>query len=625
MPTSVEVIDAKERKRRDITVDAVFDIETQDWDKFVAGGFLTSDGVYKECDWKHEEEFARFILNFEGTVWAHNGGGFDYKWLLDWLIDLYPDRKAIITSAGPTIIAVRIGKLRLFDSFALVKISLAEFSKGSGVEKNETGLECSCGNFCGGYCRIRRGMPRSEWDLLLAYLRADCESLLSSLERLRAFASENDIDLGATVGGSAWRNAYRTLDLPGSSLSVSDHFFARDAYFGGRVQLLRPWSAHGWEFDVNSMYPSRLANCALPVGDPTLVWGSDAKESFRMLEPGCYMANVTVPKMHLCPLPVRTGERVIYPYGSFSGTWCLPELEAAAFLGCEIDVKQALVWPAERVIFKDWIDKLFDIRLSAPGGKKGPLGTFIKYYMNSLTGKFGAKPIVQRIIVNPDEPIEEHLCRCKGKCSGECGCWEPIDDAGYIVGQKSFRIEPCAHVEWAAYLTSQARVEWLTQALSLGDGGLSMVYGDTDSLFSERELTRNIGKGLGQWSSDGEYSHFVGIAPKVYSFERAGSVKLKAKGVPLTRMKDAPESIKEATRRAERQRIISGESLYRTGVVGFKKGASNGKFFEAARGSRKVSQGYGDRLKFDGCEYTVPIEYNPALHSAEESEEDYDD
>ena len=628
---AMEAAKQPQGKRRDITVDAVLDIETQDWTKFVCGGFMTADGIYRFADWRHEEDFARFILSYEGTVWAHNGGGFDYKWLLDWLMRLYPTRKAVVTAAGTTMVACRIGKLRLFDSFALVKISLAEFSKAAlGNEKIATGLECQCGRYCGGYCRISRTMSLPDWKLLQAYQEQDCRSLLLSLQALQKFAERNDLDIGATVGGSAWRNAQRTCGLAPADDTVSNHMFAREAYFGGRVSKLRPRSEAGWEFDVSAMYPSRLRNFGVPVGTPQVEYGKDAKCKFEERCPGIYRALVSVPRMHLCPLPVRTTERVIYPFGEFVGTWALPELELAEELGCTVTVRQALVWPRKEVLFTDWVDRMYALREAADTeweaeGKTGhsPLGTFVKFYMNSLTGKFGSRPIIERIIVNPEGP---RPCHCKRDCKGACGCYTILDTDtdsgrhGFIVSQKSFRIDPCAHVEFAAYLTSEARCEWLRQALSLGDGGASMVYGDTDSLFCERELTRNVGTGCGAWECKGQYRNFHCIAPKVYSFDRGAEFKLLAKGIAVPRLKGAPKDKQQDALKQAKRDIMTGRALPSAGVIGFRSGARNGAFFEANRSGRKVGNGNGDRLYSPGLPYTEPREY----YSTEDDEESDD-
>jgi hypothetical protein len=144
------------------------------------------------------------------------------------------------------------------------------------------------------------------------------------------------------------------------------------------------------------------------------------------------------------------------------------------------EFEEALIFPFEKVIFRPWVDRLFALRSAAIGwdgkpDKKGPLGIWLKYYLNSLTGKFGSRPDTERVVIAPSiEEIEEHACVCpawmldNGKC--RCGAWQQLDDAGNIYAEPRFRIQPCGHIEWAAYLTAEARVEWQRQATAINDG-----------------------------------------------------------------------------------------------------------------------------------------------------------
>jgi hypothetical protein len=611
----------RKRERSDIRIDAVFDIETQDWTKFVCGGVYYADGTYEAYDYKREEDYFDALMKVRGpngtmgNVWSHNGGRFDIKWALDWAIQRRISCSAV--SAGSNIICATIGDVRFLDSKALTKISLDELTKGASVAKEKLGLECvGRGNGCQeepgecrGYCSIRRDMPRKLLRRLHEYLRADCVSLYTALQRIREYAAENDLDLGMSVGSSAWKNARRLLELPRAKLCVSDHMFSRAAYFGGRVQIFRPWALRGYEYDVNSMYPSRLAYKALPIGPPRRVMAKDAGRAFGRF-PGFYRASVYVPPMHVPPLPVRIGNRICYPTGRITGTWAAPELAYAMERGAKVrEFEEALIFPFEKVIFRPWVDRLFALRSAAIGwdgkpDKKGPLGIWLKYYLNSLTGKFGSRPDTERVVIAPSiEEIEEHACVCpawmldNGKC--RCGAWQQLDDAGNIYAEPRFRIQPCGHIEWAAYLTAEARVEWQRQATAINDG-LDLCYGDTDSVFVTGPRTENIGPELGKWELSSEWENFEAFAPKVYRVETAKGLKVKAKGMRLPK---APEAAELAIR--------SGVAMGKSAVIGFRAGARRGKFFAADTATRRVNVGYGDRI-LDGQVTRAPT-YREAL------------
>jgi len=392
------------RTRRDIEAGAVYDIETEGWSKFLVGGWFNGK-TYLERDWTKEEEFRAIVWNGPSPTWAHNGGVFDHKWALD------GGRGAPVETrfrcAGSRLVEVRRGDQRLLDSKAIAKLSLDRFTSGLGVTKLEQPLACDRremhGPWCRGYCRFRRGMLRTDFEKVREYLRADCESLWLALGRLRDWAAEHDLDLAPTIGSAAYADARRLLDLPDSAFSMAEHLFCREAYFGGRVQVFRPELEEGEAYDVSAMYPAALASLSLPWGMPEWVTGQRCRAAFDAGRPGIYSARVSVPEVWIPVLPIRTAERVAYPVGKFSGRWTQIELAYAEESGrAKIEeVTEALVWPEERNVFKPWIEKLWSLRATAEGGKSGPFGTFLKFYMNSLTGKLGTDPRTERICRDP--------------------------------------------------------------------------------------------------------------------------------------------------------------------------------------------------------------------------------
>lgn len=580
--------------RRDISVDAVFDIETEDWDKFVVGGLYYSDGRYKEFDWTREEDMCREIMSIHGTVWAHAGGIFDIKWFLDFASKwgLFCN----IVAAGSRIVQVTIGELKLCDSFALCPVKLKDFTEGQGVSKEALELPCICGNQCGGYCSISRTMEPKLLARLREYLRKDCISLFEALQTLRSYAATNDLDLGATIGSSAWRNAQRFLGLPNATGTPAEHKFLRQGYYGGRVQLYKPGlNVTGHEYDVNSMYPWALKTFPVPIGDKRRDYGASAKRVFLNDRDGIYQGTVTVPESHLPPLPFRYngGNKTAYPYGTFASTYTLPELQYAISLGCEFQPHECVTWERTEQVFGPWIDRLFALRLQAPGGKKSPMGTFVKLYMNSLTGKLGSNPDRDKFVINPSDIricTAKSRCAaadgmdcghcCEKHCSGKCGAHTQYSER--IFFSKTFRLDPCSHVQWTAYVTSHARITLNKQQRAFNDG-YDCIYSDTDSLFAENPRTTAIGKGLGEWDYAGQFTNFVGIAPKCYYFERDGKLIRKAKGIKLPAMGG----------------IIPGNEYQSTGIVGFRAGAKLGTLFKKRTMTRKLSEQPGDRIKTD--------------------------
>jgi hypothetical protein len=600
-------------KRRTINVDAVFDIETEDWTTFVCGGVYEKSGKYLSFGWKEEKAFVNYLLSLKGDVWAHNGGNFDDKWLLDHIVEMGLEARVI--AAGSRIVALEVCDLKIYDSKALTQLSLKELTEGAQVSKEKLALTCvkkrDCDTECAGYCAISREMSADKLKVLLKYLKADCVSLMDALNRIKEYAESNELDLGITIGSSAWRNVKRCLGVPGAKMTAQEHMSARAGYYGGRVQLFRPKAHRGFEYDVNSMYPSRLAFCPVPTGNHEAFFGTDARKRFLSKRPGIWRAEVRVPKMHIPPLPFRHKGRVCYPTGTFEGSWTTPELSYALSLGVQVKVFEGIVWEGERVVFTDWVERLFALRSGV--GKKSPIGKFLKGYLNSLTGKFGARPDNETIVINPPTlKFCKNRGPCEYECDGWCGCYTPTSSPN-IFTEKRWRLSACSHIEWAAYLTSEARIEWHKQAVSVDDGK-DVVYGDTDSLLTLSARTRNVvdGDDLGMWKKDTMWQNFLGMAPKVYTYEALKedaepALKVKAKGIRL------PTDRKKA-----KNAILTGEPIGKGGPIGFKVGLKLGKFFQKSDLTRRVKQGYGDRILDAGSEFTRA----PSIREANGYEDD---
>jgi hypothetical protein len=594
----------RENLRRDIEIAAVFDIETQEWDRYVVGGLLDAAGAYLDFDYRREDRLVDAILGTEGAVWAHSGGTFDLKWLLDHVAER--GLSAQIVAAGSRIVFAKVGKCSLYDSRALCPLSLEAFTKGQGIEKQKLSLPCVCGNTCGGYCSIRRDMPAAHWKRVKEYLEHDCRSLMAGLLSLRGFAADNDLDLGATVGGSAWRNAKRFFGLPNADLDRQEHKIARAGYYGGRVQLVRPGrSPRGYEYDVASMYPWTLASFPLPVGAHRIVVGADARAAHRNAKPGIYTARVAVPETHLPPLPLRYDNetRLAYPSGTFRGTWPLPELNHAEECGSIVlDIERAIVWEREELIFREWIDRLFALRTKV--GKKSPLGQFVKLYLNSLTGKFGSNPERLAFAINPKQIF---MCRtsspcarddgedcgscCEWHCSQKCGA--TIQYSKHVFARPVYHLDDCAHVQWSGYLTAQGRIALHRQQIAFGEG-LDVIYCDTDSVFTTRQRFENIGSALGQWEFAGGFRNFFGIAPKVYTYDHDPETCERGHGEH--KECDGRKTQKAKGVRLGKRDLIIGESYEAGGIVGFRAGAALGKLFQRNTMRRKIDRQYGDRV-----------------------------
>ena len=602
-------------KLRSIRVDGVADLEAEAWSTFVVGGFGFS-GTYREYWWDDddgESRLAEDLLSFRGTVWAHFGGGYDYKWLLDIAVALGEVPRLV--TAGSHIVSLRIRAATFCDSFRLAPMSLAKLTRGLGVEKAKLELPCRCGSDCGGYCSIRRKMPRKLRRRLSTYLGLDLGSLETALNHLREFGSRYDLDLGCTVGSSAWRNVRRRHGVPKATLSGSDYDFAKEAYYGAKTEMYRRRAPSGWGHDVNAMYPHCLATYSQPVGEFLRETGRAAARRYEDGAPGVYRAVVEVPEMFIPPLPKKCnrGTTLSFPWGTFEGHWVRDELKHAETRGIRVQVVESMTWEREARLFSPWIRDLWRLRLHCacprglecsidaphhnPDSKNTPLGIWLKFLMNSMIGKLGSNPEQEKWLLNPPRD-KIRLCDCPigEACSG--GHHRQVSERCFV--STEYKILDCSHVEWAAVGLANARVE-LDRFHKLVDDGEDMVYSDTDNglrtsdverLFPEWASAR-VGDDLGQWQPMGPFEDFVAVAPKVYSYtsRKGGKRELvaRAKGVTLPTKKDGDKKVFLGPPEV-------GRKYVKEGIVGFRLGARLGKFFERTRTERTLSERSGSRL-----------------------------
>lgn len=504
--------------RSRLTIDGVFDIETEAWDSFVCGAILTRKG-YQHFWYDSEDDMVDRLLRFEGVLWAHNGGKFDVIWFLSHLVkrDI---SKVRVSLAGQRIVSLKYRELTIRDSAALLPMSLVKAAELGGEQKEKTGLPCECGNACGGYCAIKRSMPAAHRRLLAGYLRQDCVATLSALDALQSFADTHDLDLTGTIGMSAWKCASRELDIPKADWSTtSEYEFSRRAYFGGRCQVFRTQAVAGYRYDINSAYPAALASLSLPTGERTFLASKKASRAFEDGKPGLFSASLEVPKMFIPPIPVRLKDRIAYPYGKVEGVWTSIEIQYALSQGVKLSsIGRAMVWSSEAKILEPFCRRVWGLRDMV--GPKTAFGLFLKLYANSLTGKFAQNPEVETIKI---DSVNNHF----GKG------WFPLDIRQTIWACPGYSIAPCAYIEWAAYLTAYTRIKLHEQITGDRLHGQTAVYCDTDSCISIAPRTKSIGLALGEWKYEGTFRDFEARAPKTYAYtDDGGEFFAKAKGIP---------------------------------------------------------------------------------------------
>ena len=502
-----------------VGVDGILDIETEAWDRFVLGALLDSNGHYRST--RDPEQLALWLCRSRGDWWAHNGGHYDALWFLS-VLDGWQTPDVKISLAGSRVTCVELADLRLRDSYALVPMKLADGAQLGGAAKLATGFVCDCGKDCGGYCRIKRTMPERDYRTLDSYLEADCRATLAMLRAVADWCAHRDVPMRGTIGGTAWADVRQRLGMKPARWKPGEYEVARSGYYGGRVEVFQPRADAGFRYDRNSSYPAALVETALPIGTPRIL-GKAAGAAYRAGSEGIYQAQVEVPELHIPPLPLRAGERLIYPTGKFEGVWTALHLRRAEERGARIlRIGYGITWPEAEPVLRPWCEWVWSERKAATG----MWSKWIKWLANSLTGKVSQRPDNMSAMLGRPDKTECPGGRCDGgkhphgrccdhRCVGKCGAWSPIGPSGRIWSRVEWRYPSSGHIQFGAYLTASAEIELDRQLCEAGDGA---VYCDTDSVYATGELFSKIGAELGEWKCEGKFERWVALAPKLYRY-----------------------------------------------------------------------------------------------------------
>jgi len=355
------------------------------------------------------------------------------------------------------------------------------------------------------------------------YVFRDCEIILAAMLFAWQFCELTGMDhLNATLGGlcvALWRKW-------GGDNCHDSTVLSRQALFGGRVELFKTGNTSNyicWT-DINSLYPSVMRGtfpCSL---EP---WKLAKK---KLPEYGIVTATVRVPEMELCPLPFRRDDgSITYPYGRFTGTWTIAELDAARDRGARIEsIKECYGTNESQQPYREFVERLYAVRLKAVS-EAGSL--FYKLLMNNLYGQLGTQGKIGRTVWQTEKNRNNGI---------------PFGERVLVTYQMPLQ----EHVNWshAAYVTAYGRLNLLAYIDRIGTE--QMIYTDTDSCIFDVPDVRlmpdmgrpclpaeryfQCGPDLGEMKLVSWEKYCDTYAPKMYHIGKTW----KAKGVPVRLAKE---------------------------------------------------------------------------------------
>lgn len=173
------------------------------------------------------------------TIYAHNGGKFDFMYLVHKL-------RGPVSFKGRGIMSAWVGNHNLRDSFHIIPEPLRNLKKEAFDYNN-----------------LRRDRREKHRATIIDYCVSDCENLLDYVER---FIARHGFKI--SVGAAALSGLTKHYEI--ERITESDDAYLRNFFFGGRVECIQGagyFKRSQKLFDINSAYPDAMAYTKHPVGN----------------------------------------------------------------------------------------------------------------------------------------------------------------------------------------------------------------------------------------------------------------------------------------------------------------------------------------------------------------------
>jgi hypothetical protein len=496
---------------------AILDMETDPFDaceEMIIRPFLAvlySDKFDTIVIWEEDENaFAEKVcaaietLPARFTIYAHNGGRFDFMFLIHKL-------RGPVAFKGRGIMAARIGEHELRDSYNIIPERLANWQK----DKFD-------------YTKLERKVRNAHRNEIITYCIADCRYLL---DIVKAFVEGFGLKL--TIGQAAMAELRKHYDVPKFESGFDDYI--RQWFYGGRVECIRGRGEFTGDYklyDVNSLYPHVMSSYLHPIGSANdyVIRRGDVSENTVFIDLSCKNNGALIGKTESGETTARIEN------GHFRTTvW---EYRIATKYNLISDVRiNYCVDCSRRSDFRDFVIPLYDNRLRTKAAldrmkqegrencaayldmKKDDI--FYKLLLNNAYGKFAINPrrFKEYYLTDPDEAPPDKWFKSLEllhETERQQFLFPSFESAEYWIWQKpspGFRFN---NVGVAASITGAAR-SILLEALQWAD---RPIYCDTDSIICRDLRGVEISKtALGAWDLENEFSSVIIAGKKLYAVE----------------------------------------------------------------------------------------------------------
>jgi len=452
-------------------------------------------GYYNGTDYhefKETVDFVEFIGNQHDTCYAHNGGKFDFHYLLE-----YAEQQTVKIING-RIASFSIGDCRFMDSFILLPVALDRFQK--------TEID---------YTKFHKSVRHRHMPEISGYLKSDCTNLYSFITQF----AEN-YPLRQTLAGSAlqvWRKQFHGL-VDKTSKRFYDKF--TPYYYGGRCEAFKKGVFKGdfKIYDIKSAYPRAMCDDH-PAGEQYTI--SDELPNTEEKIQRCFISGTCYSEG---ALPVRSEKGDIsFPIGKISFHCTGWEYLAGIQTGTMHDVKiESVLSFMFKVTYRPYIEEFYKRKLDAEQTKNKSGREFAKLFMNSLYGKMAANPEKYR-----EYRLEEYGQEMNDEWNQD-GIFGSKQLFSKPLGEEKHRYYNLAT---SASITGSVRAK-VWRAICKTD---KPYYCDTDSIMCEGDARLDMGKEVGQWDIEATADKVAIAGKKLYCcFMQEKAIKQANKGVRIT-------------------------------------------------------------------------------------------
>ena len=442
------------------------------------------------------------------TIYAHNGGKYDYLSIFGNFWQFFGADNVTMNESRFIQMVWRNREHRsaiyFRDSLNIIPTSLAKIGEKFGYEQGETPTKFIHAKCTSTKCRGKSADdPRSctggqepkvisqiDWD----YCKRDCELLWKAL----SYFQDRLGGLRPTLPSTAMA-VFRREFFPSAGpiyIARKEDLAFRDAYYGGRVEAYRlgKLPIPNYTYDINSLYPTAMRRARFPdpagLTEKSDVTPQELVHDLLSAYEGFASCEVTHPDSPLGFLPHVSPEgKLTFPVGTFSGSWCFPELRYFVRRGGKVNSVSRVVYAQRRTSpFVGYVDKFYEMKKNAQGFERD----MAKLMLNALYGKFGEyHEQNQRYAEGFDEGVLAEYIRVYGDAN-----FEPISrfrsDGYYVFPSRDAGIAGHSVFSWASYITSEARVINLETQEAIRAHG-EVFYTDTDSFTATTEIGTDCG------------------------------------------------------------------------------------------------------------------------------------